>query len=477
MAAERQDAARWMTLRYGVALLVIALCAIVGFVMTERVIVEHAGMAEVMNISGRQRMLSQRTAMLVERLLHAATPGERAGLIRQLSLATDSFEATHRRLTGPGPDSLNDAVADYISALRQVIAAAPLAITPDMPAVRHVRIEAAGPILEQLEAMVARYQERGEAAFDTLHRLGAVALLLTLVTLTLEMLVVFRPMTRQVQHQFTEIGRITGQLRAVNENLEEQVRQRTQELAIAKEEAEKANQAKSRFLAAAGHDLLQPLQAISMFTGLLERMVDGARGRAILRDLRRALNSMRGLLDSLLDITRIEAGAVAARPEQVALAPLLDQLAAEFGPQAESKGLALRVIPSSAWVHTDPALLLRILRNFLSNAVRYTESGCILIGGRRTGSALRLEVHDTGRGIPEADRRRIFEEFIQLDAPDRDRSEGIGLGLAIADRLARLLEHPLGIRSTEGRGAVFSVTVPVVARRSMQPVAAGSLDQ
>lgn len=135
---------------------------------------------------------------------------------------------------------------------------------------------------------------------------------------------------------------------------------------------------------------------------------------------------------------------------------------AEFGGQAEAKGLRLRAVPTDAVVHSDPALLERILRNLIANAIRYTETGGVLVGCRTRGDTLWIEVYDTGRGIAEPDRQRIFEEFVQLDRPDRDRSEGIGLGLAIVERLARLLGHPVTVRSAEGRGTVFAVGVPLV---------------
>lgn len=479
-------AARWMTARYSLALSVIALCALAGFAMNERVVAEHEDMLEVVNISGRQRMLSQRAAFLVEKLRQPATPEQGRDLIRRLTEVTDAFAAQHRRLTGlglgqaessgspqsagslsalyfAGPESLNDAVLAYIAALRAVIAAAPAGLAPDMPELRHVESEAIGPLLARLEDMVARYQETGEEAFETLHSLGLAALLLTLAALLVEAMVIFRPMVRHVQSQLASILHMAEALEQANDRLEAQVRERTDELRLAKEAAERANRAKSRFLAHAGHDLRQPLEAIGMFTGMLERQVETPRARALLRDQRAALRSMRDLLTAILEISRLESGVVEPRLADVPLAPLFAQLTAEFGPLAEAKGLTLRCVRPYAVVRTDASLLERILRNFLSNAIRYTESGRVLIGCRRDGGSLRIEVHDTGPGIPEAERRHIFDEFVQLDQRDRDRSEGIGLGLAIVDRLARLLRLPVTVRSAEGRGSVFAVGVPLVA--------------
>ncbi|SMH31161.1 ATP-binding protein [Azospirillum agricola] len=480
--------ARWMTLRYGIALALIALGTLAGFVMTERVIGQHERMLEVVNVSGRQRMLSQRTALLVEQLKHDPDAYSRADLARQLAEATDMFEAAHHRLSGrgdgaaggpllgpppgdpffSGADALDPLVRGHVAALRAVIAAAPAGLPPGMPEADYVTSQALGPLLARLEAMVALYQEEGEAGFHSLHRMGLAALVLTLLTLLVEALVIFRPMTRHVRDQFTEIARMTGAVERANATLEQQVRERTAELHAAKTAAEQAHRAKSRFLAHASHDLHQPLQAIGMFTGMLERQTAQiapttaqiARTAALLADLKAAQRSMRDLLNAILEISKLESGVVSPKPADLPLSPLLDQLEAEFAGQAEAKGLRLRAVPTGAVVRSDPALLERIVRNLIANAIRYTDAGGVLVGCRRRGSSLWIEVYDTGRGIAEPDRRRIFEEFVQLDRPDRDRSEGIGLGLAIVERLARLLGHPVTVRSVVGRGTVFAVCVP-----------------
>ena len=472
--------ARWMTVRYALALTLIALGTLAGFVMTEGVIGQHERMLEVVNVSGRQRMLSQRTALLVEQLKTATDPAARTDLARQLAVTTDMFEAAHRRLsgragpeegppTGPPPndlfyggaDPLDPVVTGHIAALRRVIAAASAGQPPDRAEADRITSQALGPLLDRLEEMVALYQEEGEEGFQTLHRLGLTALLITLLILAVEALAIFRPMTRQVRRQFTEILRMAETIERANATLEQQVRERTAELHAAKSAAEQAHRAKSRFLAHASHDLQQPLQAIGMFTGMLERQPQSAKAAALLTDLKAAQRSMRDLLNAILDISKLESGAVTPRLADLPLSPLLDQLEAEFAGLAEDKGLRLRAVPTNAVVRSDPALLERIVRNLISNAIRYTETGGVLVGCRTRGDRLWIEVYDTGRGIAEPDRRRIFEEFVQLDRPDRDRSEGIGLGLAIVERLARLLEHPVTVRSVEGRGTVFAVGVPL----------------
>ncbi|WP_324865580.1 ATP-binding protein [Azospirillum sp.] len=472
--------ARWMTVRYALALTLIALGTLAGFVMTEGVIGQHERMLEVVNVSGRQRMLSQRTALLVEQLKTATDPAVRSDLGRQLAETTDMFEAAHRRLSGRagpeegpplgpppndlfhgGADPLDPVVTGHIAALRRVIAAASAGQPPDRAEADRITSQALGPLLDRLEEMVALYQEEGEAGFHTLHQLGLAALLITLLILAVEALAIFRPMTRQVRRQFTEILRMAETIERANATLEQQVRERTAELHAAKSTAEQAHRAKSRFLAHASHDLQQPLQAIGMFTGMLERQPQSAKAAALLTDLKAAQRSMRDLLNAILDISKLESGAVTPRLADLPLSPLLDQLEAEFAGLAEDKGLRLRAVPTNAVVRSDPALLERIVRNLISNAIRYTETGGVLVGCRTRGDRLWIEVYDTGRGIAEPDRRRIFEEFVQLDRPDRDRSEGIGLGLAIVERLARLLEHPVTVRSVEGRGTVFAVGVPL----------------
>ncbi|AWU95516.1 ATP-binding protein [Azospirillum ramasamyi] len=481
MISTGTNTARWMTVRYALALTLIALGTVAGFVMTEGVIGQHERMLEVVNVSGRQRMLSQRTALLVERLKTANDPAVRSDLARQLAQTTDMFEAAHRRLSGragpeegrpPGPpadglfhggsDPLDRVVTAHIAALRRVIAAAAAGQPPDPAEAERITSQALGPLLERLEEMVALYQEEGEAGFHTLHRLGLAALLITLLLLVVEALAIFRPMTRQVRRQLTEILRMAETIERANATLEQQVRERTAELHAAKSAAEQAHLAKSRFLAHASHDLQQPLQAIGMFTGLLERQPQSAKAAVLLTDLKAAQRSMRDLLNAILDISKLESGAVTPKPADLPLSPLLDQLEAEFAGLAEAKGLRLRAVPTDAVVRSDPALLERILRNLIANAIRYTETGGVLVGCRTRGDRLWIEVYDTGRGIAEPDRKRIFQEFVQLDRADRDRSEGIGLGLAIVDRLARLLEHPLTVRSVEGRGTVFTVGVPLV---------------
>lgn len=273
----------------------------------------------------------------------------------------------------------------------------------------------------------------------------------------------------------TEFRRAERALIEANETLEQRVASRTADLEVAKREAERANHAKSRFLAAIGHDLMQPLHAAQLFTDALADELESPRHRATVAQVRGALESTTDLLTGLLDMSRLEAGGLVPQPREFALSEVLEPLASEFRAIAAARGLAFGFVPTRAWTRTDPQLLRRILQNFLANAVRYTPAGGIVLGVRRAGGMLRIEVHDTGPGIAPDQQRAIFEEFRRgPDAP----GEGLGLGLSIADRIAHLLEAPLALRSRIGRGTVFSVDLPRVAPRVTETSAqrpAGSL--
>ncbi|PWC34216.1 PAS domain-containing protein [Azospirillum sp. TSO35-2] len=238
------------------------------------------------------------------------------------------------------------------------------------------------------------------------------------------------------------------------------------ELRRAREDADTASEGKSKFLAAASHDLRQPVQSLYLFTAALADRLQGHSALPILDNIRQGLDTLKGLLDGLLDMSRLESGKIVATPVEVRLNQLLGRLVAEYGPRAAQKGLELRAVPTRVWVRTDPAHLERILRNMVENALRYTSKGKVLIGCRRTPSGMRVEVWDTGSGIPADRLEDIFEEFTQLG----ERSErGLGLGLAIVKRLSRLLGHPVTVRSWEGKGSVFAVEMPRVILGTARP--------
>lgn len=236
-------------------------------------------------------------------------------------------------------------------------------------------------------------------------------------------------------------------------------KRRERELLRQKGAAEQALWARMRFFAAASHDLRQPLQALALFVSVLDRHV-GTDGQVVLQSIRASLKTMEDMFNALLDMSRLDAGILKAQPAVFMVNDLLESLEGEFARQAEAGGQRLQVMPSSQAVRSDPALLMRILRNFLSNALRYARGARILVGCRRRGSQLRIEVWDTGPGISDEQKQRIFQEFYQGSGAVADEPPGVGLGLAIVQRLASLLEHQLDLRSAPGRGSVFSVTVP-----------------
>ena len=227
--------------------------------------------------------------------------------------------------------------------------------------------------------------------------------------------------------------------------------------------------AKSRFLAAASHDLRQPMHALNLYLGNLAGLELAPAARATLADAMQCARTMDGMFSALLDISRLDAGAVQSEPRAFAIGRLLDRIRLEFEPQVHAKGLALRVVGCSAAVRADPAFVERILRNLVSNAVRYTERGRVLVGCRRKKGTLRIAVVDTGVGIAPQEQRLVFEEFYQSGNPERDRSKGIGLGLAIVERLARLMRSPLRLESEPGRGSVFALELPLADASEIAP--------
>ena len=234
-----------------------------------------------------------------------------------------------------------------------------------------------------------------------------------------------------------------------------------QALRQAKAEADQANLSKTQFLAAASHDLLQPLNAARLFVSALADTPQPPSSRQLIRHIETAFVSTEQLLTTLLDISKIDAGALTPNVVDFPLNPLLRKLAAEFEPVAEKKGLCVRLVECSTVIRSDPDLLARILRNLLGNAIRYTREGSILIGCRRRGSAMAIEVGDSGIGIPEDKLEAVFDEFQRLAADaGGDAAPGFGLGLSIVRRLSRLLGHPVEVKSKLGVGTRFAVVVP-----------------
>ncbi|WP_432471973.1 hybrid sensor histidine kinase/response regulator [Amphritea sp. HPY] len=271
-------------------------------------------------------------------------------------------------------------------------------------------------------------------------------------------------------------------LQETNENLEQRVRERTHTLSVvnkelrkentiraliedelrqAKADAEAANLGKTRFLAAASHDLLQPLNAARLFTSALAQQRHTSETEQLVDNLDGSLKAAEGLITTILDISKLDAGALEPNLSHFSIDAMFDNLNAEFTALADEKQLQFHNVKCSQVVHSDQQLLRRILQNFLSNAIRYTQQGTILLGCRRRGNNLRIEVWDTGVGIPEDKLGEVFEEFRRIDNPKHSQVDGLGLGLAITERIARMLKHTLNVRSWPGSGTVFSVSVPL----------------
>jgi PAS domain S-box-containing protein len=234
-------------------------------------------------------------------------------------------------------------------------------------------------------------------------------------------------------------------------------------LSNAKEAAERATLTKSRFLAAASHDLRQPLQSIAIYLGVLNKTLRDKPDTAleVCAKIDKSLNVMGELLDALLDISMLDTGSITPEKRDFQLQTLFDQLLADNTPSAEGKGLSFFVEPTTEVVHTDPSLLQRIIENFVTNAIRYTEAGSVAVLVQQQGDQLHIEVRDTGIGIPKTSLDTIFEEYFQLDNPVRDRRKGLGLGLSIVKNISTLLGIPLDVSSVVGEGSSFAVTVPM----------------
>ncbi len=265
------------------------------------------------------------------------------------------------------------------------------------------------------------------------------------------------------------INRMAESLQAHQDELQVRIIHATADLAAKKEEAERANTAKSRFFASASHDLRQPLHALGLFGEALKQRVNSSELQTLASQISSSISSLETLLNALLDVSRLDAGTIEVRKRHFPASQLFEHLQQQFEGLAAAKGLRLKVRPTGRILYSDPVLLERILINLVSNALRYTQNGRIVVAGRKRGNALLIQVWDTGIGIPEDELKTIFEEFVQLNNPERDREKGLGLGLAIVSRTVNLLGLRQDVRSRAGRGSVFSVEVPLGSARQIAP--------
>ncbi|WP_278383544.1 hybrid sensor histidine kinase/response regulator [Alteromonas mediterranea] len=266
----------------------------------------------------------------------------------------------------------------------------------------------------------------------------------------------------------TEYMAIQKELESAKEDLEERVAQRTAELEEAKLQADKANESKTKFLAAAGHDLMQPFNAATLFASMLSKKTQGSELATLSEGVVNSLDNAQSLLSMLLDMTKLDAGVLIPQKTEFAIDEMLSSLVQEFSVIAKQKGVTLRYVQTNVIVYSDKNLLRRVLQNLLSNAVRYTPKGSILVGVRRiqtenTEKTIKLCVYDTGLGIAAHQQHEIFSEFHQLD---NNKGEGIGLGLTIVEKICRLLGHQVGLTSLPGKGSCFSVTATRIMHTS-----------
>lgn len=266
------------------------------------------------------------------------------------------------------------------------------------------------------------------------------------------------PELRQLQGM---VNKMSESLLSYRQDMEEKVRLVTAELEYKKREAEQANLAKSKFLATASHDLRQPMHAIGLYVESLKPQMQGRAAEDTLNKIERSISSMVELFNAILDVTKLDAGVVQPNIAPLRIRKMFLYLADEFAPEAENRGLSLRVRAPDVWVESDEILLERILRNLMANAIRHTHHGGILISARHFQGKLRLQVWDTGEGIEPEHQSRIFDEFYQVRASQTQSRQGLGLGLAIVWRLTRLLGYPLQLQSRFGKGTVIAIDLPM----------------
>lgn len=281
--------------------------------------------------------------------------------------------------------------------------------------------------------------------------------------------------TQELSNLAQGFNNMAIQLQEERAILEDRIEEATQALREKKEEAERASHDKSHFLAVASHDLRQPLHALGLYIAELQRKVVGSEQQHLVGQVERSVESLSTLLNALLDISKLDAGAIVPHLQVCDVGAMLKHVAADYQILSSLRNIQLIIRPCFVYVYSDALLLERILTNLVSNALRYTpHNGRVMIACRRRGDRLRIEVRDNGIGISSNDQANIFREFFQLNQPQLDSSKGLGLGLAIVDRLVKLLGHQIDLRSASGKGSVFAIEVPIATGAMLPNVGAAS---
>jgi signal transduction histidine kinase/CheY-like chemotaxis protein len=371
----------------------------------------------------------------VRAALAAALPGERTSLVAGRDLDGQEILSAHARLPSLGWSVVTELPrAEVLAPVHASIRLALLALLGGLAAALVCGLLIARHMIRPIETLTAGAARIGAGALD--HRIAIAG-----------------------SGEFAELGErfneMAASLQAERATLEDKVAQRTQELA-------RANQAKSRFLASASHDLRQPLHALSLFVDELHANPTRERRTRLNDKLAEAVGSLNGMFDAILDTSKIEAGAIKPALSRFPVAPLCETLRMVFTPAAAAKALQLEVGSNDLWVESDPQLLQRIVQNLIANAIRYTDTGSVALSCRESGGLLTIAVTDTGPGIPEAVQSDIFGEFFRAPTPGQSGERGLGLGLFIVASFARLLNHPVSLASVPGGGSTFAIRVPVV---------------
>lgn len=436
-------------------------------------------------IESRGQALTKHLATTAEYGVVSGNHSDLQNLLAQVKAEPDVAQVEIRALSGSLLAAIGDGVGDRLHFTALVI---PRFLNrgsdPYLPVAAATAVDSAAPIasvhlsMSRARFIAARNRMLAMAAgIVLLGLLFAAALVrglaLTSIRPVMELIGAVRRMTmgdlnvqvaatanselRDLQLGFNQMS---AALLAYRNEMQQRVDAATSELATQKAAAEMATAAKSYFLAAASHDLRQPMHAIGLYVEAMRPLMQGRRAAHTLEKLAASVAALESLFNAILDVSKLDAGAVEPQRQAIPLRAFLLNLADSLQMEAEHKGLTLRIKACADSIVSDPQLLERILRNLLSNALHHTEHGGVLLAARRRGETVVLQVWDTGVGIAATDLPSIMDEFYQVRNPQRDRNQGLGLGLAIVRRLALLLGHPLAVQSRPGRGSVFSLTVP-----------------